>query len=295
MSEYILSCCSTVDLSADYMEERNIHYISFHFEIDGVLYADDFGKSIPLKEFYRKMKDGAMPRTSQINVTEYEEYFEAFLKEGKDILHVTASSGLSGTYNSAMIAARDLREKYPDRKLYIVDSLAACSGSGLIIDKLADLRDAGQSIEEVRDWAENNKLRSMHWVLPSELTYLIRGGRVSKTVGMIGKALSICPLLFVDHNGKMISREKCRGKKKAMRTLVDRMKAQAENGVEYSGKCFIANSDCYEDAIMVAEAIEAAFPKLSGGVRIFDIGTVIGCHTGPGTIALFFWGTPGLR
>ena len=295
MSEYVLSCCSTVDLSADYMEERNIHYISFHFEIDGVLYADDFGKSIPLKEFYRKMKDGAMPRTSQINVTEYEEYFEAFLKEGKDILHVTASSGLSGTYNSAMIAARDLREKYPDRKLYIVDSLAACSGSGLIIDKLADLRDAGQSIEEVRDWAENNKLRSMHWVLPSELTYLIRGGRVSKTVGMIGKALSICPLLFVDHNGKMISREKCRGKKKAMRTLVDRMKAQAENGVEYSGKCFIANSDCYEDAIIVAEAIEAAFPKLSGGVRIFDIGTVIGCHTGPGTIALFFWGTPGLR
>ena len=135
----------------------------------------------------------------------------------------------------------------------------------------------------------------MHWVLPSELTYLIRGGRVSKTVGMIGKALSICPLLFVDHNGKIISREKCRGKKKAMRTLVDRMKAQAENGVEYSGKCFIANSDCYEDAIMVAEAIEAAFPKLSGGVRIFDIGTVIGCHTGPGTIALFFWGKPGLR
>ena len=295
MSEYILSCCSTVDLSVDYMGERNIHYLPFHFELDEVLYADDFGKSIPLKEFYRKMKDGAMPRTSQINVTEYEEYFEAFLKEGKDILHITASSGLSGTYNSAMIAARDLREKYPDRKLYIVDSLAACAGSGLIIDKLADLRDAGQSIEEVRDWAENNKLRSMHWVLPSELTYLIRGGRVSKTVGMIGKALSICPLLFVDHNGKMISREKCRGKKKAMRTLVDRMKAQAENGVEYSGKCFIANSDCYEDAIMVAEAIEAAFPKLSGGVRIFDIGTVIGCHTGPGTIALFFWGKPGLR
>ena len=263
-----------------------------------------------------------MPRTSQINVTEYEEYFEAFLKDGKDILHITASSGLSGTYNSAMIAARDLQEKYPDRKLYIVDSLAACSGSGLIVDKLADLRDEGQSIEEVRDWAENNKLRSMHWVLPSELTYLIRGGRVSKTVGMIGKALSICPLLYMDHNGKMISREKCRGKKKAMRTLVDRMKAQAENGMEYSGrvymtqsdcyedaraladliedmeycgKCFIANSDCYEDAIMVAEAIEAAFPKLSGGVRIFDIGTVIGCHTGPGTIALFFWGKPGLR
>lgn len=295
MSEYILSCCSTVDLSADYMGERNIHYLPFHFELDEVLYADDFGKSIPLKEFYRKMKDGAMPRTSQINVTEYEEYFEAFLKDGKDILHITASSGLSGTYNSAMIAARDLQEKYPDRKLYIVDSLAACSGSGLIVDKLADLRDEGQSIEEVRDWAENNKLRSMHWVLPSELTYLIRGGRVSKTVGMIGKALSICPLLYMDHNGKMISREKCRGKKKAMRTLVDRMKTQVENGMEYCGKCFIANSDCYEDAIMVAEAIEAAFPKLSGGVRIFDIGTVIGCHTGPGTIALFFWGKPGLR
>ena len=112
MSEYILSCCSTVDLSVDYMGERNIHYLPFHFELDEVLYADDVGKSIPLKEFYRKMKDGAMPRTSQINVTEYEEYFEAFLKDGKDILHITASSGLSGTYNSAMIAARDLQEKY---------------------------------------------------------------------------------------------------------------------------------------------------------------------------------------
>jgi len=295
MSEYILSCCSTVDLSADYMEKRNIHHISFHFEIDGVLYADDFGKSIPLKEFYRKMKNGAMPRTSQINVTEYEEYFEAFLKEGKDILHITASSGLSGTYNSAMIAARDLQEKYPDRKLYIVDSLAASAGSGLLVDKLADLRDAGAGIDEVREWAENNKLRCMHWVLPSDLTYLIRGGRVSKTVGMIGKALSICPLLFVDHNGKMISRDKCRGKKKAMRTMVDKMKLQAENDMEYSEKCFISHSDCYEDASIIAEAIEAAFPKLSGGVRIFDIGTVIGCHTGPGTIALFFWGEPGLR
>ena len=295
MSEYILSCCSTVDLSADYMEKRNIHYLPFHFEIDEVLYDDDFGKSIPLKEFYRKMKNGAMPRTSQINITEYEEYFEGFLSEGKDILHITASSGFSGTYNSAMIAAGDLREKYPDRKLYIVDSLAASAGSGLLVDKLADLRDAGGGIDEVREWAENNKLRCMHWVLPSDLTYLIRGGRVSKTVGMIGKALSICPLLFVDHNGKMISRDKCRGKKKAMRTLVDKMKLQAENDMEYSEKCFISHSACYEDASIIAEAIEAVFPKLSGGVRIFDIGTVIGCHTGPGTIALFFWGKPGLR
>lgn len=295
MSEYVLSCCSTVDLSADYMEERNIKYLSFHFEIDGVLYADDFGQSIALKEFYRKMKDGVTPRTSQINITEYEEFFESFLSEGKDVLHIAASSGFSGTYNSAMIAASDLREKYPDRKLYVVDSLAASAGCGLLVDKLADLRDAGQSIEEVRDWAEKNKLRCMHWVLPSDLTYLIRGGRVSKTVGMIGKALSICPLLYVDHNGKMNSREKCRGKKKAMRALVDKMKVQAENGLEYSGKCYISHSDCYEDASMVAEAIKAAFQKLSGGVRIFDIGTVVGCHTGPGTIALFFWGKPDLR
>ena len=290
MSNYILSCCSTADLSAELMEARDIHYICFHYEVDGTAYPDDLGQSIPFARFYQMMRDGAMTRTSQVAVGEYEEYFETFLRAGKDILHLTLSSGISGTLNSAVIAAEDLKEKYPERKIYIVDSLAASSGYGLFMDHLADLRDSGLSIDEVRDWAEDNKLRCMHWFFTSDLTFFIRGGRVSKTSGMIGQMLNICPLLNVDAQGKLIPREKHRGKKKVIHAIVQKMKEQAENGLDYSGKCFISQSDCLSDARAVADAVEAAFPKLDGKVRIFDIGTTIGSHTGPGTVALFFWG-----
>ncbi|MBR2123298.1 MAG: DegV family protein [Lachnospiraceae bacterium] len=290
MSNYILSCCSTADLSAELMEARDIHYICFHYEVDGTTYPDDLGQSIPFSRFYQMMRDGAMTRTSQVAAGEYEEYFESFLREGKDILHLTLSSGISGTLNSAMIAAEDLREKYPERKIYIVDSLAASSGYGLFMDRLADLRDSGMSIDEVRDWAEDNKLKCLHWFFTSDLTFFIRGGRVSKASGMIGQVLNICPLLNVDAQGKLIPREKHRGKKKVIHAIVQKMREQAENGLDYSGKCFISQSDCLSDARAVADAVEAAFPKLDGKVRIFDIGTTIGSHTGPGTVALFFWG-----
>jgi DegV family protein with EDD domain len=290
MSDYILSCCSTADLSAELMEARDIHYICFHYEVDGTTYPDDLGQSIPFSRFYQMMHDGAMTRTSQVAAGEYEEYFESFLREGKDILHLTLSSGISGTLNSAMIAAEDLREKYPERKIYIVDSLAASSGYGLLMDRLADLRDSGMSIDEVRDWAEANKLKCLHWFFTSDLTFFIRGGRVSKASGMIGQVLNICPLLNVDAQGKLIPREKHRGKKKVIHAIVQKMKEQAENGLDYSGKCFISQSDCLSDARAVADAVEMAFPKLDGKVRIFDVGTTIGSHTGPGTVALFFWG-----
>lgn len=290
MSDFILSCCSTADLTAEHLNARDIHYICFHFEVDGEVHPDDLGQSIPFKTFYQMMRDGAMTRTSQVGVGEYEEYFEGFLKEGKDILHLTLSSGISGTINSAVLAAQDLRERYPDRKIYVVDSLAASSGYGLFMDRLADFRDEGRSIDEIRDWAEANKLKCVHWFFTSDLTYLIRGGRVSKASGAIGQLLNICPLLNVDYKGKLISREKHRGKKKVIHAIVNKMKEQAENGLDYSGKCYISQSDCMDDARAVADAIEAAFPKLNGKVEIYDIGTTIGSHTGPGTVALFFWG-----
>ena len=141
MGDYILSCCSTADLTQEHFESRDIHYICFHFELDGKQYLDDLGKSIAFHEFYQAMANGADTRTSQINADEFIQYFTPFLKEGKDILHLTLSSGISGVYNSAMIAKEELEEKYPDRKIYIVDSLAASSGYGLLMDKLADLSD----------------------------------------------------------------------------------------------------------------------------------------------------------
>lgn len=175
MGEYVLSCSSTADLRREQLEERNIHYICFHFELAGKQYLDDLGKSISLADFYESMAQGADTKTSQINVEEYEQYFENFLKEGKDILHLTLSSGISGTVNSALIARDTLQEKYPERKIYVVDSLAASSGYGLLMDKLADLRDGGMDVEQLYHWAEDNKLKLQHWFFTSDLTYLIRG------------------------------------------------------------------------------------------------------------------------
>ena len=290
MSEYILSCCSTADLTEEHFLKRNISYICFHYELDGVQYMDDLGKTMSFDQFYAAMTNGADTRTSQINTEEFIAYFEPFLKEGKDILHLCLSSGITGVLNSAMIAKDMLAEEYPDRKIYIVDSLAASSGYGLLMDKLADLRDGGMDIDELYEWAENNRLRLNHWFFSTDLTFYIKGGRVSKTSGFIGGMLNICPLLNVDYQGKLIPRYKIRTKRKVIQTVVDKMEECIEEGRDYSGKCYISQSACYEDARAVADLIEERFPNLDGKVLINSIGTTIGAHTGPGTVAVFFWG-----
>ena len=291
MNNYILSCCSTADMTKEHFQKRNISYICFHFELDGKPYLDDLGESIAFDKFYQAMVDGADTRTSQINAEEFMEYFEPFLKEGKDIVHLTLSSGITGVYNSACIAREELLEKYPDREIYIVDSLAASSGYGLLMDRLADLRDEGMSAKDLAAWAEENKLKLHHWFFSSDLTFFVKGGRVSKTSGFVGNLLNICPLLNVSFEGKLIPRYKIRTKKKAIVAIVDKMVEFAENGTDYNGKCYISNSACLEDAKEVARLVEERFPHLNGSVEINSIGTTIGSHTGPGTVALFFWGS----
>ena len=290
MANYVLSCCSTADLSKEHFEERDIHYICFHYKLDGVDHPDDLGQTIPFEEFYKKMDEGADTVTSQVNVSEYVEYFAKFLEEGKDILHVSLSTGISGTYNSAMNAALIARERYPERKIYIVDSLGASSGYGLLMDKLADLRDSGMSIEEVQDWTEEHKLNLHHWFFSTDLKFYIKGGRISKTAGTIGTILGICPLLNMDNEGRLIPRAKIRSKRKVIQEIVKRMEENADGGLDYSGKCYISQSACVEDAKEVARLVEERFPKLCGKVEINYVGTTIGSHTGPGTVALFFWG-----
>lgn len=290
MSDYVLSCCSTADLTKEHFDSRNISYICFHYELDGKSYLDDLGQSMPLADFYRAMQNGADTRTSQINAEEYESYFEGFLREGKDLLHVCLSSGISGSVNSAMIAKANLEERYPERKIYVMDSLAASSGFGLLMDRMADLRDEGMDIDTLYQWGVDNRLKVHHWFFSSDLTFYIKGGRVSKTAGFFGGMLGICPLLNVDNLGRLIPRNKIRPKKKVIQTIVDRMEANARDGLDYDGKCYMCHSACYEDARAVADLVEARFPKLNGKVEINDIGTTIGSHTGPGTVALFFWG-----
>ncbi len=288
---YVLSCCSTADLTAEHFKERDISYICFHFSIDGKDYPDDLGVSYPFKKFYDDMAKGSMTKTSQVSVGEYTEYFEGFLKEGKDILHLTLSSGISGTLNSAVIARDQLLEKYPDRKLFVVDSLAASAGYGLLMNRMADVRDGGMTIDELYAWVIEHRLECQHWFFVTDLTYLIRGGRVSKAAGFIGGALNICPLLNVDYQGRLINRSKHRGLNAVVKAQVAKMEELAENGHDYDGDCYISNSDCYDKAKAVADLIEEKFPKLKGKVKIVSIGTTIGSHTGPGTVALFFWGS----
>lgn len=290
MTDYILSCGSTVDLTREQMEKRDIRYVCFHFYLDGEEYADDMGKSVPAEELYHRMSEGAETKTSQVSVAEYLQHFEKLLQEGKDILHIEFSSGLSGSYNSAHLAVEELAEKYPERKIYLVDSLGASSGYGLIMETLADMRDLGKSIDELYQWIEENKLRMHHWFFSTDLSFYIKGGRISKTAGMVGTMLNICPLLNMDNVGKLKPREKIRGKKKVVQRIVEMMVIHAEEGVAYDGKCYICHSVCTEDAKVVAALAEAKFPNLQGKVEIYPIGATIGSHTGPGTLALFFWG-----
>jgi DegV family protein with EDD domain len=290
MSNYILSCCSTADLSEQHFSQRDIHYICFHFYLNGKPYADDLGKSISFDDFYQAMVDGADTKTSQVNEDEFVAYFTPFLEQGKDILHVCLSSGISGVYNSATLAQQQLQEKYPERKILIIDSLGASSGYGLFMDTLADKRDNGMALTDLYQWALDNRLRLHHWFFSTDLTFYVRGGRISKASGFFGTLLQICPLLNMDAEGHLIPREKIRTKKRVIARIVEQMEAHAEGGLDYNGKCYISQSACLADAQAVAALVEERFPHLNGKVLINSVGTTIGSHTGPGTVALFFWG-----
>jgi len=290
MSDYILSCSSTADMPKEFFENRNIPYIPFHFVLDGKEYKDDLGQTIPFEEFYSRIKKGSLPTTSQVNVGQFTEFFERYLKEGKDIIHISFSSGLSGSYNSAVIAKDELLEKYPNRKIEVVDSLSASSGYGFLVDKAADMRDQGKTVDEVKKWVEDSKLNVHHWFFSTDLAHYKRGGRISGASAFIGGMLKITPILNMNNKGELIPRKKIRGKKKAIKEMLSQMEDHAEDGLNYSGKCFISHSDSYEDARTLADLVEEKFSSMNGGVQINSVGTVIGSHTGPGTVALFFMG-----
>lgn len=290
MLSYILTCCSTADMPREFFEDRKIPFITFHYILDGVEYPDDLGQTMDFEEFYKRVGAGSMPTTSQVNANQYMEFFEPYLSKGKDILHISFSSGLSGSYNSCLIARQELLEKYPDRKIVVVDSLAASSGYGLLVDMACDLRDESRDMDEIYNFLEANKLNLNHWFFSTDLSHYKRGGRVSAASAAIGGLLNICPLLNVDNNGKLVTRKKVRGKKQVIKETLKKMEEHARDGLNYSGKCFISNSATYEDARALADLIEERFANLDGKVMINSIGTVIGSHTGPGTVALFFVG-----
>ena len=284
MSEFLIITDSTTDLPKSYYEEKGIPVISLSYMMDGVTYEDMNG--LTGQEFFSKIKEGSMPTTSQINPAQAKSAFEPYLQEGKDILYIGFTSGLSGSYNSVRMAIEELEEEYPDRKLIAIDSLCASMGEGLLLYKAVELRDQGKSMDEIAEWIENNKLNICHDVTIDDLFHLHRGGRVSKASAVVGSIIKIKPIIHVDEEGRLIVINKERGRKKAMMSLIDRMEEKSK-GFE-NNVAMIVHGDVEEDAEFLKKQIEERFGIQN--VIINCIGSVIGSHTGPGVIAIFYMG-----
>jgi DegV family protein with EDD domain len=287
MADFKISMSYVADLPVSYLKENDLTPLSYKYFVDDVERLDDGFKSISAKEFYDMILAGKEPVTSQINASEYVELFEKYLDKGIDIYHIEFSSGLSGSYNSARIAVEELKEKYPKRKIMLVDSLCASAGYGLMVHYAVKMKKAGKSIEEVYKFAEENKLKLNHWFTVDDLHHLKRGGRLSGTAATVGTMLQIKPVLNLDNEGHLIPKEKIRGRKKALQFLVEKME---EKIVKPDGQdVFISHSYCEEDAMYVKKLVEEKFPKI-GSVMVSLIGPVIGSHTGVGTVGLYFMG-----
>ena len=291
MHDYILSCCSPVDLTQEKLDSMDVRLIYSDYTLDGVPFKDDLGKTMSSKAFYDRIRKGEVGTTTLINTADFVDYFtKLFEIENKDVLHVTLSSGLSGTFEAALAAVDLMKERFPERRLFIVDSRGASSGFGFLMQALADLRDEGKTIDELYDWALKNRLRVQHLFCSTTLTYYMRGGRISPAAGRIGNLLGICPVMRMDHPGHLAVHSRVRTKKRALRALVDQMEALADDGAAYSGRVFISHSDCLEDAVSVKAQIQERFKNIKGEIEMYNIGAIIGCHSGPGTVAVFFFG-----
>lgn len=285
-----LSCESTVDMPYSYVAGRGIPVLFYSYTIDGVDYQDDMGRDPDkLPEFYSLLAAGKIPTTSQINPAGYAAYFEQLLQKG-DVLHIAFGTGMTKSVNNAFLAAEDLKEKYPDRRLIVIDSLCSSTGYGLLVDTAADLWDTGASIDTVADWVMANRKRVHHQFYSTDLSFYRKSGRMSGAAAALGTILNICPIMRLSDDGRILAYGKVRGKKNAVRETVNTMRAHAEGGAEYSGKSFVCHSNCYEDAVITRDAVKEAFPNITGDIRICDIGTIIAGHCGPGTVAVFFFG-----
>lgn len=278
---------STTDLTEKMIEALDLTVIPLRFTIDGKTYRDKADQSeMPTKTFYAKLRDGKMSTTTQINADEFISVFEPVLQAGEDILYIGFSSGLSGTFQSACIARNELQEKYPDRKIYVFDSLCASMGEGLLVYYAAELKRGGTDIDTLYAWLKENVLKLCHWFTVGDLNHLKRGGRVSTTAALVGTMLGIKPVLHVDDEGHLIPVSKVRGRRQSLDALVQKMAETVTNPQEQT--VFISHGDCLEDAEYVAQQVREKFGVQK--IEINYVGPVIGAHSGPGTVALFFIG-----
>lgn len=291
MSEqFILSCESTVDLPYSYVESRNLPVLFYTYTVDGKEYPDDMGRNpTALPRFYQFLANGKLPSTTQINTYSYEKFFDELLQKG-DVLHIAFGSGMTPSVRNAEAAAELLRQSHPDRKLIVLDSYCSSSGYGLLVDYAADLRDRGDSIEDVVAWVTAHRKSVHHQFFSTELSHYRRSGRMSGPAAAVATILNICPIMRLDDLGRIQAYDKVRGKKKAMERTVEVMERHAVHSVAYDGKCMISYSNCPEEAEQMKMLIESRFSALAGKIKLCEIGTIIASHCGPGTVAVYFLG-----
>ncbi len=289
MTDFILSATSSVDLSIEELYKEDIKWIGYTYRVDDKEHIDDLGKTMSLNDFYEKMINGASVSTSQITFVRYMEYFESLLKEGKDILHVCLSSGITGEYQQALMAKKELEEKYPERKIFVLDSLVGTAGQGMIVLALNELRKEGKSIDEVYEWGMNNRLKMNTMIFTTDLTYLVRGGRLSKAAGSFGNLLNICPIIEFNINGALVVKDKIRTKKKAMKALVNIIRNNLIEDFDTRNEIYVIHTHAYEDALELQKMLSKKLSDYKGEIKISEIGTTIGSHLGPGSVGLAFW------
>ncbi|MBQ5973329.1 MAG: DegV family protein [Oscillospiraceae bacterium] len=290
---FVLSCESTVDMPFSAVSAREIPVLFYSYTVNGAEYADDMLRDPEaLGRFYGFLDGGALPATSQINPQQYTDFFEKLAADhpGRDLLHIAFGSGMSNSVLNAQIAADEFRAAHPDVALTVVDSTCASSGYGLLVDSAADLRDAGRSAEEIADWLETHKRLVHHQFFSTDMKFFRRSGRVSGAAAAAATILGICPLMRLDYDGRIVAYDKVRGKKNAVGATVRAVLAHAEGGRDYAGKCFISHSNCLSTALETRALLEKTFPALQGAIPIYDIGTIIASHSGPGTVAVYFLG-----
>lgn len=289
MADFILSCESTTDFTYAHAKERGIEMLFYAYTVDGVDYPDDCGRDPgEKKRFYDFIAAGKIPKTTQLNVFQYTQYFESLLQKG-DVLHINFSSGMTAAIQNAVLAQEELSEKYPDRKLIVIDSLCSSSGYGMLVDYCADQRDSGKSIDEVADYARSIANRIHHEFYSVDLQYYKRTGRMSGPAATLATILNIVPILTLNAEGRIIAYDKVRGKQAAVKRLIHEMTEHAVDHENYSGRCYLCHSERYTDACELKEALLSAFPNVKD-IPIYDIGTIIASHCGPGTVAVFFLG-----
>ena len=286
MGKYVIMTDSSCDLSEEYIKEHGLDVLNLLYNMDGTIYGED--KTMDIKEFYAKMRGGSMPTTMAVNPEDVANAMRRHLEQGKDILYIAFSSGLSASCQNAVLGANDVRDEFPDRKIIVVDSLCASMGQGLFVHYALKRQAEGMSLEENARWLEEHKLNICHQFTVDDLHHLHRGGRVSKATAILGTMINVKPVLHVDDEGKLISLYNVRGRKKSLQALVSNMEKTIGGFENENDDIFISHGDCMDDVLYLEKLIEEKFGKKNFYVNY--VGAVIGAHSGPGTMALFYLG-----